>query len=235
MNDLEELQNVIGHTFTNVGLLETAMTHSSWANEQAGAVEHNERLEFLGDAVLELCVSEELFSRFPTAREGDLTRMRSRLVSKTALEGLARELQLELYLRLGRGEESQGGRERAALLSDAFEAMLGAVFLDAGYGAASRVVLRIIGQHIPETVVSVRTKDYKSQLQELTQRIFKARPVYVLLDSSGPEHDKRFDVRVQLPDGTTFSATGPSMKRAEQMAAAQAVASLEATHCKAEE
>lgn len=224
---VDELQKTIGHRFGDMELLLTAMTHSSWANEQAVPVEHNERLEFLGDAVLELCVSEELFRRFPSAREGDLTRMRSRLVSKPSLEGVARELRLDMSLRLGKGEESQGGRERGSLLSDALEAMLGVVFLDAGYIAAKGVVMRILGPHFPEALVPVRTKDYKSQLQELTQKLFRDRPVYTLLGSSGPEHDKQFDVRVVLPDGTVFEATGPSMKRAEQMAAARAVATLD--------
>lgn len=227
MKPVDELQKTIGHRFGDMELLLTAMTHSSWANEQAVPVEHNERLEFLGDAVLELCVSEELFRRFPSAREGDLTRMRSRLVSKPSLEGVARDLHLDTCLQLGRGEESQGGRERGTLLSDALEAMLGAVFLDAGYPVAKAVVMSILGEHFPEAVSPLRTKDYKSQLQEITQRLFKERPVYVLLGSKGPEHDKQFDVRVQLPDGTVHEATGPSMKRAEQMAAAQAVTALE--------
>lgn len=226
MKNLRDLQATIGHHFSNVRLLEQAMTHSSWANEQNGEVEHNERLEFLGDAVLELCVSEKLFTNFDHAREGELTRIRSRIVSKTGLEQLARNLGLEQYLHLGKGEESQGGRDRAALLSDAFEAMLGAVFLDAGYAAASGVVLRLLDKDIAAHYMPSYSKDHKSRLQEITQKLFKSRPLYTLLGSSGPEHAKRFDVKVALADGRVFIAGGPSMKRAEQMAAEQAVAAL---------
>ncbi len=226
MKNLRDLQTTIGHTFADVHLLEQAMTHSSWANEQNGEIEHNERLEFLGDAVLELCVSEKLFTNFDHAREGELTRIRSRIVSKTGLEQLARNLGLEQYLRLGKGEESQGGRDRASLLSDAFEAMLGAVFLDAGYAAASGVVLRLLEKDIAAHYMPSYTKDHKSRLQEITQKLFKARPLYILLGSSGPEHAKSFDVKVTLPDERVFIASGPSMKRAEQIAAEQAVIAL---------
>ncbi|HEU6438613.1 MAG TPA: ribonuclease III [Nitratidesulfovibrio sp.] len=223
----EKLQSAIHYAFTDASLLATAMTHSSWANEQQEHVEHNERLEFLGDAVLELCVSEELFARFPAAREGDLTRMRARLVSKPALAELARDLQLELYLRLGRGEESQGGRERSSLLSDALEAMLGAVFLDGGYERARAVVRHVLAARWPSDADGKRSKDYKSRLQEITQKLFRERPVYALMGSSGPEHEKHFEVRLTLPDATVFTAIGPSVKRAEQMAAGLALKDLE--------
>lgn len=223
----ESLQNDIHYLFTDTGLLTTAMTHSSWANEQPEYVEHNERLEFLGDAVLELCVTEELFTRFPDAREGDMTRMRARLVSKPALAERARELRLEQHLRLGRGEESQGGRERGSLLSDALEALLGAVFLDGGYERARTVVGHVLAAHWPSDADGRRSKDCKSRLQEVTQKLFRERPVYVLVGSSGPEHEKCFEVRLHLPDATVYTAVGHSVKRAEQLAAGIALHSLE--------
>ncbi len=224
---LEVLQDRIGYHFRQVKLLETAMTHSSWINENDMSREHNERLEFLGDAVLELCVSSELFLRFPHEREGELTRLRSRLVSKPALVDRARELEIELCLRLGKGEESQGGRERGSLLSDAFEAMLGAVFMDGGYEAACGVVGRLFAGHWPELPKTPLHKDYKSRLQELTQKRFGVRPVYALLESNGPEHEKIFTVRLTITDDSGFIASGPSVKRAEQDAALQALAALE--------
>lgn len=229
MESLEQLQKDIHYHFKDIKLLELAMTHSSWSNEQHVVGEHNERLEFLGDAVLELCVSEKLFTNFPTAREGELTRIRSKLVSKNGLERLARALFLEKYLRLGRGEESQGGRDRAALLSDAFEALLGAIFLDAGYHAVRDVVLRLLANELPNVSNIAPTKDYKSHLQEITQKKFKDRPHYALLGSSGPEHEKCFDVQVTIPDGRVFLATGGSVKRAEQRAAEQAIIALQQT------
>ncbi len=221
-----ELQNKLGYTFHNSDYLQMALTHSSSANENKKVGMHNERQEFLGDAVLELCVSWALFSRFPTAREGDLTKLRSSLVSAKSLANLARELHIDKYLRLGRGEESQGGRQRDTVLSDAFEAVLGAVFEDGGYDAAYAVVLYVFSKHWPENASQNLRKDYKTQLQESMQRLHKDRPVYVLLSSSGPEHAKVYEVRLTLPQGQIFQASGQSLKRAEQEAARLALMSL---------
>lgn len=234
---LDEMQANLGYRFTRRGLLRTALTHSSFVNETDEVHGHNERLEFLGDAVLELCVSEELFRRFPRAREGELTRLRAQLVSKPALADMALELKLDRHIRLGRGEEEQGGRTRSSLLSDALEALLGAVFLDSGYETAKRVVCSILAEHWPSQTGEEKIKDNKSRLQELTQQLFRERPVYALLGSHGPEHDKVFDVSVTLPCGTVLYASGPSVKRAEQAAAGAAILKLNArtnnrkSHC----
>ena len=223
----ERLQRDIPYHFAQVKLLRAAMTHSSYANEQSEGAEHNERLEFLGDAVLELCISQELFRRFPDAREGELTAMRSRLVNQECLASLARDIGLRDAIVLGRGEEAQGGRERDSLLSDAFEALLGAVFLDGGYGAAQEAVARLFASKWPARSGKPRSKDGKSRLQEVTQQLFKDRPVYALLESAGPEHDKVFTVRLELPDKSVFVAEGSSVKRAEQTAALKALDWLE--------
>ena len=222
------LQRDIPYRFGQVKLLRAAMTHSSYANEQQDGAEHNERLEFLGDAVLELCISEELYRRFPGAREGDLTALRSRLVNQETLAGLARKIGLDKNIILGKGEEAQGGRERDALLSDAFEALLGAIFLDGGFEAVRTAVAGLFEESWPEREARPKSKDGKSRLQEVTQHLFKARPVYSLLCSKGPEHDKVFRVRLELPEGMVFIAEGSSMKRAEQTAAHAALAQLEA-------
>jgi ribonuclease-3 len=224
---LSQLQEDIGHDFSAPGLLETALTHSSHANESANPAAHNERLEFLGDAVLELCVSEELYSRFPQATEGALTLLRSKLVSEPALAELARACGLDRCLLLGKGEESQGGRNRASLLSDALEAVFAAVFLDGGFEAARRCIRRVFAGMWPESLVEPKSKDYKSRLQELTQKRFKARPVYTLADSRGPEHEKMFEVRLSLPGGEEVTAQGSSLKKAEQLAARTALSVLE--------
>ncbi|MEG2172698.1 MAG: ribonuclease III [Desulfovibrionaceae bacterium] len=212
------VEDILAYTFTQQNLLQTALTHSSWANEN-GTLNHNERQEFLGDAVLELCVSWELFTRFPAAREGSMTRLRSRLVSTTALADLARDLGLEQCLLLGKGEESQGGRHRDTLLSDALEAVLGAVFEDGGFSAAQQVVRHIFSGRWPTSVEHTPHKDFKTQLQEIMQCAYKDRPVYVLLETRGPEHAKEFFVRLTLPNAQVFTASGPSLKRAEQEAA----------------
>jgi ribonuclease-3 len=220
---LESVQKILSHRFGEVKLLTEALTHSSFANEQEALDRDNERLEFLGDAVLELTVSEALFARFPEAPEGELTRMRARLVSEPTLAGLARDLGLSEALRLGKGEQMQGGRDRDSLLSDALEAILGAVFLDGGFEAARSLVERLYADHWPSRPAAPKAKDHKSRLQEMTQRTHKARPVYTLAESFGPEHAKVFDVALSLPDGRVVRAQGPSMKKAEQTAAAKAL------------
>ena len=220
------MQQVIPYRFGQVKLLELALTHSSWANEQGCPQENNERLEFLGDAVLELCITEEAYNRYPDADEGLLTRLRSRLVKAPTLAELARGLGLDKYLRLGRGEEAQGGRDREGLLADALEALFGAVFQDGGYQAAREMLLSLFEPLWPETLAPQRAKDHKSHLQELTQEQHRDRPVYTLVDSSGPDHEKRFEVEVRLPDGQSFRAVSTSLKKAEQCAASRAVACL---------
>lgn len=223
---LDGFQQSIHYRFCQVKHLELALTHSSWANEQGEPDEHNERLEFLGDAVLELIVSREAFSRFPQAREGQLTKIRSRLVKERSLADLARDLGLDRYVRLGRGEEGQGGRGRDSLLADAFEAVMGAVFLDGGFEAAKRVVLELFSERWPGTPEITAAKDYKSRLQEETQRLFRERPVYVLHSTKGPEHAKVFEVCVTLPNEESFLARGASLKKAEQNSARKALEHL---------
>ena len=217
---------ILDYDFQNSHLLHLALTHSSWSNEHH-VEEHNERVEFLGDSVLELCVSRFLYDRFPQAREGDLTRLRSALVNTRMLANVARHIGLDIVLQLGRGEEQQGGRQRDALLADALEAVLGAVFLDGGFEAAWTVVDRLFTGQWPKQIESSSARDFKSRLQEVTQRLLRSLPVYVLLDSEGPEHDKRFTVRVAVSDGRFWIGTASSMKRAEHKAARQALEALE--------
>ncbi|QGY39977.1 ribonuclease III [Pseudodesulfovibrio cashew] len=223
--DTDDLQECIHHRFTQVKLLETALTHSTYAYEH-GEEKDNERLEFLGDAVLELSISEEAFARFPNLPEGQLTRIRSRLVREASLAAMARELGLHEHIRLGRGEDMHGGRERDSILSDAMEAVFGAIFLDAGYETARHAILRICEKHWPDEVMEAKAKDYKSRLQEVTQDRNKSLPVYVLSDTHGPDHAKLFDVEVTLPTGELFHGRGTSVKRAEQTAARAALEHL---------
>lgn len=220
--ELDELQTVLSYHFTQVKYLRRALTHSSYANEQNLSGD-NERLEFLGDAVLELAVSQLLYRRFPEAPEGVLTKLRAEMVSEPALAGLAKVIGLDRLILLGRGEEMQGGRERSSLLSDAVEAVFGAVFLDGGYQAAENCIEGLMEERVPEVVMEHRPKDAKSLLQETTQKYWKDRPVYSLISSEGPEHSKTFEVRLDLPDGASFSARGPSVKKAEQKAASKAL------------
>jgi ribonuclease-3 len=221
----DELQAVLSYHFSQVKYLERALTHSSYANER-NLSGNNERLEFLGDAVLELAVSQMLYRRFPDVPEGVLTKLRANMVSEPALAELAEELGLDRLVLLGRGEELQGGRERASLLSDALEAVFGAVYLDGGYEAAEHCIESLMHSRVPEAELEQRPKDAKSRLQEATQKIWKDRPVYTLVGSEGPEHSKVFEVRLDLPDGTELTGRGPSVKKAEQKAAAKALTLL---------
>ncbi len=221
------VQNFIHYRFKEVKHLRVAITHSSYANEQGGDMEHNERLEFLGDAVLELTVSEELFKRFPNCREGEMTSMRARLVSKPTLSEMAKDFGLASCLLLGKGEDNQGGRVRGALLGDAMESLIGAVFLDAGYETTKQWVLWAFRDRWPDSSSHVRVKDFKSRLQELTQKLFKDRPIYVLEDTTGPDHGKTFVIRLTLPSGEQFLAKGSNIKKAEQNAAENALTFLE--------
>lgn len=219
-----DLEHRLQYRFQNISLLITALTHSSWANEHHTI--HNERLEFLGDAVLEVIISHEIYRRFPTEREGAMTHLRSRMVSEGKLAELARSLHLGEAMLMGRGEESQGGRERPALIADAMEAVLGAVYLDGGIDQASALIHRLYAGRWPSLSTEQKTKDYKTRLQEATQAVLHTLPVYRPVTSTGPEHAKTFQVQLELSDGRTFSAQGGSLKRAEQEAARLALEAL---------
>lgn len=220
---MKNLSRNLGYVFVDPSLLELALTHSTAAAEVGLYFEHNERLEFLGDAALEICVSAELFARFPRAREGELTRLRSTLVKEKTLAAFARKIGVDRALKLGKGEEKQGGRERDSILCDALEAVIGAVFVDGGYEAARACVARIFAGEWPKEVLAPPGGDNKTRLQEVTSKIFREAPVYAQLASYGPDHAKIYEVEVKLPDGSRFAATGASRKKAEHAAAALAI------------
>ncbi len=216
------LEETFHYRFRQVKLLETALCHSSFANEHGKVC--NERMEFLGDAVLELCVSSYLYQNFPDAREGEMTRLRARLVNETTLASLARRINLGHRLLLGKGEDAQGGREKDSVLSDGLEAVIGAVYLDGGFEAACKVIKRIMADKWPQDLQQQpKPKDAKTRLQEITQHLHGERPHYQLIGSEGPEHDKHYTVKVTLPDGQSLAATGSSLKKAQQQAATQAL------------
>src|SRR5262245_4330846 len=222
-----ELEARLGHTFRNAALCETAMTHTSWLNE-AGQPERsdNERLEFLGDAVLDLVVSDALMRRFPDRREGDLSRWRAALVSENGLAQVALAIDLGRFILLGKGEERTGGRSRPSILANALEALIGAIYVDAGFDATAAVAIRLFQGRI-EDVDSHARFDYKSRLQERAQAKWQTAPVYEVVAEDGPDHDKRFEVALSL-DGRAYGrAVGRSKKEAEQGAAAAALEVLD--------
>ena len=218
----EGFENRIGFHFRQKELLKTALCHSSYANENKGMT-HNERLEFLGDAVLELCSSRFLFDRFPAEAEGALSKHRAAIVCETSLAVCARAIGLDRELLLGKGEEKNGGRERDSLISDAFEAVIGAIYLDGGFEQAEAFVRRFVMLPMAERPV---TFDAKTALQELLQTDGDIAIVYTLLEESGPDHDRHFRVAVRA-DGTWLGeGSGASKKQAEQAAASAALEKL---------
>ncbi len=220
---VEHLCEALKIEFSSMSLLQAAFTHSSYRNEHRHeSQQDNERLEFLGDAVLELLVSQYLYAHYPRALEGELTRMRSALVCEPSLVAFAKALEFPLYLRLGKGEELSGGRERASLLADVFEAFMGALYLDQGLSAVDAFLERYFYPHVANGDSSSR-KDYKTILQEWVQRESKGDLLYETIAESGPAHDREFVVQVSV-GGTAFGrGTGRSKKEAEQQAAANAL------------
>jgi ribonuclease-3 len=222
-----ELQARLGHTFRNAALCETAMTHTSWLNE-AGQPDRsdNERLEFLGDAVLDLVVSDLLMRRFPDRREGDLSRARAALVSENGLAQVAAALDLGQFILLGKGEERTGGRTRPSILANALEALMGAIYIDAGLDAVVAVAARLFEGRVQDVDAHSRF-DYKSRLQERAQALWQKAPVYEVVAEDGPDHDKRFEVALSLGGRPYGRAVGRSKKEAEQGAAAAALEAID--------
>lgn len=225
------LQETVGIKFDNVALLQQALTHPSYANEnpRGAVIIDNERLEFLGDSVLNLIVTEELYRNFPGLSEGELTKLRALLINQETLSRHARKLGLGGYLLLGKGEELTGGRERETNLADAFEALVGAIFLDQGIDMTRRFILAQLGNDVVTAMNQDKRRNYKALLQEFTQEKFKQLPVYQVVAVYGPDHAKFFTVEVRLGGQTIGTGSGKSKKTAEMEAARAAWESLNIT------
>ncbi|HSZ83787.1 MAG TPA: ribonuclease III [Polyangia bacterium] len=221
------LEEQLGHAFADHALCEAALTHKSWLNEAVGTARtDNERLEFLGDAVLALVVSDLLMKRFPDRTEGELSKARAVIVSEAGLSKTAQGMGLGQWIFLGRGEDQAGGRGKASILSDALEALMGAVYLDGGLVAARAVAERLFADGLRDAEAQTR-HDYKSRLQERSQALLQATPQYRVVGQEGPDHDKRFSVTISLAGREYGRAVGRSKKEAEQSAAALALEILE--------
>ncbi len=222
------LMEKIGYSFADVSLLREALTHKSFSNEQLKRpVPHNERLEFLGDAVLDMVVSHRVFLAYPAFAEGELTRVRAEVVSEDGLAKIGESLALGGYLHLGRGEERSGGRTKKSLIANALEAVLGAVYCDGGAPAVEGVVGRLFA---PAIAVAARRKagvDYKTRLQELVQSRYGHPPHYELVCAEGPDHRREYTISVRIGDRAVGSGSGRTKKAAAQAAAQVALARLE--------
>lgn len=228
--DLKELEEILGYEFKDRALLERAITHRSWAHEQVapGSEEearhlHNEALEFIGDSVLGLVVAANLLRSYPNTTEGELSRMKHRLVSSPTLSKASKELRLGEFLRLGIGEEKTGGRSKRALLADAFEAVLGAIFLDGGLRPATRFVTTALGSELESTdPEAAAAADYKTLLQERLQAEHHIAPQYTVVETTGPPHRRTFHVEVGW-EGVSVRGEGRTIKAAETQAARRAL------------
>jgi len=222
---IKDLEAAIGYRFQNIQLLQNALTHSSYANERwHNSLLSNERLEFLGDSVLGMLVADYLYRTFPDRPEGELTRMRADMVCEHTLATAANRIGLGEHLLLGHGEEQGGGRSRESILADAMESVIAACFLDGGLEAALKIVQQFILVEVP--VKKLHNADYKTALQELVQQKKNQVLSYALVGQSGPDHDKKFDVEVSLNGNVVGKGSGSSKKRAEQMAAKDAIERL---------
>ncbi|MEO1857170.1 MAG: ribonuclease III [Rubritalea sp.] len=220
---MDSLEALLDYKFRNSLLLAEALTHPSLAYETQRPHFDNQRLEFLGDAVLQLALTSHLYHLFPGFTEGDLTKMRARLVSKEALCNFASGIDLGEYVLLGRGEEASGGRERASTLADAFEALVGAVYLDGGFEAARGVVLKVAKEEVYKISEKPEEKNPKGQLQEVLQAILPESPIYKVVSADGPDHDKYFVVEVHWNNVVLARGKGKNKKQAEAAAATGAI------------
>jgi ribonuclease-3 len=223
MSGLAELQQRLGYQFRDESLLRLALTHPSIAHEANVPTQHNQRLEFLGDAVLGLVLSQDLYRKFPGADEGLLTKARAKLVNAGSLAGHGRMVGLGAHLVLSRGEENTGGRERPSALADAFESLMGAIFLDGGFEAAREFVLREFATDFDELTLSAGIENPKGELQEWLQAKSPVPPVYLLISAEGPDHDRNFICAVQHDGVELARGSGKSKKAAESDAALAAL------------
>ena len=218
--DISVLEENIGYTFKKKKYLQEALTHSSYANDNQKKF-NNERMEFLGDAVLSFVSAEYLYERYPDMAEGELSKLRSSLVCTASLSDFAKEISLGEFLYLGKGEENTGGRERLSILENTFEALTAAIYLDGGLECAREFVLRFLSESLSTHHISF--KDYKTLLQEVVQQNQGETLNYVITGESGPDHDKRFEAEVHLNSNVIGRGTGKSKKQAEQEAAKEAL------------
>lgn len=224
----DELEKVIKYEFKDIGILINALTHSSYANEKKNMkISSNERLEFLGDSVLNFIVSSYIYSSYPNLPEGEMTKIRASVVCEHTLKELSNSIGLGDYLKLGKGEEQTGGRKRPSILADVFEAVVGGIYIDGQLESAKKFVMSKLEKQIKEAAEGSGMLDYKTTLQEELQKKGDVKIVYEVIDESGPDHDKKFKVKVKCNERALGIGIGKSKKEAEQVAARQALSLVE--------
>jgi len=228
---IEDLEEHLHYHFKDKSYLISALIHSSYANENATlSIQSNERLEFMGDALLDFVFSIKLYETFPDYSEGEMSRLRARIVCESSLAQAAKKIDLGSYIHIGKGEDSSGGRNRASILADALEAVFGSVYLDDGIQSASDVILYVMQHQLKEAIHGTVQNDYKTELQEELQKNGAVKIVYKVTNSSGPDHDRIFHVDVHCNGQTLGSGIGHAKKEAEQEAAKNAIGNLKKAH-----
>lgn len=229
--ELVEFENAAGISFNSIELIDTALTHSSYANQKGLKYnDHNERLEFLGDSVLSMVISEHLYKKYRSRPEGKLTRIRAAIVCEATLAETARKICLNNYLLIGKGEEMSNGREKDSLLADAMEAVIAAVYLDGGYDTVKKFIIALLNDKIEKMGKIKSLNDYKSKLQEYVQKNSDLQLSYELIEEAGPPHDRTFKMKVMLGDKEFGEGSGKSKKESEQNAAKEALKKLGAVN-----
>ena len=218
MNDLEELQNNLQYKFNNLNLLENALTHTSYSHEHNN-IKSNERLEFLGDTILNLVISEKIYMHVPEISEGNMSKIRATIICEDALYETALKLNYDKFIMLGVGEEKLGGRKKPSILADAFEAVLAAIYLDSDFNTAKEFVLRNLSEFSEEAIGQLGQKDHKTKLQEILQKDSSEKISYEIIDEKGPDHKKEYVAVVKLGNKVLGQGEGNSKKEAEQKAA----------------
>ncbi len=227
VESFERLENIIDYSFKNKKNLLLALTHSSYANEKRNeGLSSNERLEFLGDAVLNIVISDYIFKKRPNLSEGEMSKTRASMVCESALMKCAESIKLGSFIMLGKGEENTGGRQRASILSDAFEAVIGAIYIDGGIEKASKFIFMAMSEIIGHMDNSEVFIDYKTKLQEVIQKTSEDKIFYQILEEKGPDHDKEFVIQLSIGNNVLGTGVGKSKKEAEQNAAKAALAKL---------
>lgn len=219
MNNLDELQNNLKYKFNNVELLKTALSHTSYAHEKSDHTKSNERLEFLGDTILNLVISEKIFMHKPEITEGNMSKIRSTIICEDSLYQAALKLEYNKFIMLGVGEERLGGRNKASILADAFEAIIAAIYLDSDFNTVKEFVLRNLGQVTEDAIKNLGEKDHKTKLQEILQASNNEKISYEIVDEKGPAHKREYVAIVKLGNRVLGQGSGTSKKEAEQSAA----------------
>lgn len=219
LENLEELQEILEYKFKNINLLKTALTHTSYAHEAGKNIKHNERLEFLGDTILNLTITDKIYKHTPEISEGNMSKIRATIICEECLFEAALSLNYDKFIMLGKGEEKFGGNKKPSILSDAFEAVIAAIYLDSDFETAKKFILKVLSDKTDKAISVVGQKDYKTRLQEVIQSKSDDKIIYKIVNEKGPDHQKEYEIEVYLGSKAIGRGKGSNKKEAEQHAA----------------